>query len=62
MRLAALPGTHDNFMLLTAAGGIKMLPSKNNRDDFVAFNFSNMKQLLRAVTVNNLAFTRSNFG
>ncbi|GAB4818172.1 hypothetical protein N2152v2_005218 [Parachlorella kessleri] len=43
-------------------GGIKMLPSRNNRDDYVAFNFSNMKQLLRYVTVNNLAFTRSNFG
>ncbi|GAB4818171.1 hypothetical protein N2152v2_005217 [Parachlorella kessleri] len=43
-------------------GTIKMLPSDRNRRNYLGFNFSNLKALLRSVSINNLAFTRTPFG
>ncbi|KAI3434688.1 hypothetical protein D9Q98_002751 [Chlorella vulgaris] len=42
--------------------GIKMLASNNNNPTFLAFNFSNLKQLLRAVAIGNLMFQGTNYG
>lgn len=45
-----------------AAGGIKMLPSSENRRNYVALNFSNSKQLLRAVAIDGIRMTPTDFG
>lgn len=39
-----------------------MLASKNNNPTFLSFNFSNLKQLLRGVTVGGVPFTRTAYG
>jgi len=39
-----------------------MLPSDRNRRNYLGFNFSNLRALLRGVSINNLAFTRNPFG
>ena len=39
-----------------------MLPSDRNRRNYLGFNFSNLRALLRGVSINNLAFTRTPFG
>lgn len=39
-----------------------MLPSDNNSPVFVGINFSNMKALLRAVTLNGLPMKRTDYG
>ncbi|KAI7835850.1 hypothetical protein COHA_010247 [Chlorella ohadii] len=43
-------------------GGIRMLASKNNGPTFLSYNFSNLRQLLRAVTIGGIPFTRTAYG
>jgi hypothetical protein len=39
-----------------------MLPSNQNRRNYLGLNFSNTRQLLRAVAINNLPLSRTSFG
>jgi hypothetical protein len=56
----ALPDTPACLSL--AAGGIRMLASKNNGPTFLSCNFSNLRQLLKTVTIGGIPFTRTAYG
>lgn len=43
-------------------GGIKMLAGSNNSPTFLAFNFSNLRQLLRSVSIGGLDLQRTDYG
>ncbi|PRW57741.1 Expansin 1 [Chlorella sorokiniana] len=44
------------------SGGIRMLASKNNGPTFLSCNFSNLRQLLKTVTIGGIPFTRTAYG
>lgn len=39
-----------------------MLPSQNNQADFLGLNFSNIKGLLRSVSIKNLQMNSTSYG
>ena len=43
-------------------GGIRLLPSDNNSPVFLGLNFSNLKVVLRAVSINGLMMKRTSYG
>lgn len=43
-------------------GGIKLWPSDNNSEEFVGINLSNSKELIGAVSINDMEMKRTNYG